>query len=291
MALIRWLQELMPGPGWAAFWILTTKLYSETVALVLFPLVYWLAGRAFARLFATLFLAQLWLNTGLKALLALPRPPAEVVIAPIDAGGPYGFPSGHAQGAAVTYGALAAAVQRRWFTALASLAIFLVGISRVYLGVHYPADVLGGWAVGLAFLWAGWRGAPWLAERLAAVPWVGRLALAVLVPAAMAALYGALPATAALGLQDIFAAMGALAGFWAGSLAEERWVGYDPHTPWPQRLLRVVLGAAALLALRVALKVALPAGLWFTFLRYGLLAGAATCLLPWVYQRLPGGRR
>ncbi len=80
------------------------------------------------------------------------------------------FPSGHAMLSAVTYltlGALLMRVQPRWGTrayvlALAVLATLLIGASRVYLGVHWPTDVLAGWCVG-----AGWALLCWLvAARL-----------------------------------------------------------------------------------------------------------------------------
>jgi len=71
------------------------------------------------------------------------------------------FPSGHAMGATITYSTvayLAARLHRRawarWITMLiALLVIFLIGVSRMYLGVHYPSDVLAGAIMGLA--WAG----------------------------------------------------------------------------------------------------------------------------------------
>lgn len=73
----------------------------------------------------------------------------------------YSFPSGHAMGSMIGYGFLAYAVvlTGRWagwhrqavFSA-AALTTFLVGVSRVYIGVHYPSDVVGGWAAGLVWL-------------------------------------------------------------------------------------------------------------------------------------------
>lgn len=91
-----------------------------------------------------------------KAIYARPRPD---VVPHLMIVGSYSFPSGHSIQAACVYltlGALLARiVERRWlkayFLSTAVLLTALVGLSRVYLGVHYPTDVLAGWAAGLAF--------------------------------------------------------------------------------------------------------------------------------------------
>jgi membrane-associated phospholipid phosphatase len=85
-------------------------------------------------------------ETVLKALIGRPRP--------FDAS--FGFPSGHATAAATFFGAviyLAGNVSppaRTWVRVLAGLAIVLVGLSRVMLRAHWPSDVIGGVALGLA---------------------------------------------------------------------------------------------------------------------------------------------
>ncbi|MEZ4884424.1 MAG: phosphatase PAP2 family protein [Chitinophagales bacterium] len=66
----------------------------------------------------------------------------------------YGFPSGHTSVAVSVWGALAILFRRKWITYLSIALIFLIPFSRIYLGVHFIADVLGGYLLGGAILWA-----------------------------------------------------------------------------------------------------------------------------------------
>lgn len=83
------------------------------------------------------------------------------------------FPSGHATLSAVTFltlGALLARVSadrggKVYFLAVAVFLTVIVGLSRVYLGVHYPSDVLAGWCIGSAWAAACWAAALWLQRR------------------------------------------------------------------------------------------------------------------------------
>ena len=82
------------------------------------------------------------------------------------------FPSGHAMLSAATYltlGALLARTQERrrlrgYIMGAAILLTLLIGVSRVYLGVHWPTDVLGGWCLGAAWAMLCWSIAQWLSR-------------------------------------------------------------------------------------------------------------------------------
>jgi undecaprenyl-diphosphatase len=99
-----------------------------------------------------------------KLIVSRPRPDASLT----EAGG-FSFPSGHSAMSMAVYGCLAFALARacrgvpRVACAVAGVAlIVLIGLSRIYLGVHYPSDVLAGWITGAAILILTWM----LASRL-----------------------------------------------------------------------------------------------------------------------------
>jgi undecaprenyl-diphosphatase len=115
------------------------------------------------------------LNDLLKGLFARPRPDLALRLTDVRS---LSFPSGHAMQSAIIYLTLAAFlarfVQARalkvYFVAFAFLLSFLVGFSRVYLGVHYPSDVLAGWCAGLAWALVCWAVARRLQRRGAVEP-------------------------------------------------------------------------------------------------------------------------
>lgn len=160
-----WLRELgrdataLGGVGWLTFFTVVAAGYL------------WLDNKR--RLMILLGLSSLGglaLTTSLKYFIARPRPEADFYLSHVYTSS---FPSGHSMLSAVIYLTtgvlLAASVSyvrlKIYFLAVAIFLSLIVGASRVYLGVHYPTDVLAGWMAGSAWAILCWLVANWLRQR------------------------------------------------------------------------------------------------------------------------------
>lgn len=169
--LLRFAHALA-GDGWDAFFVQVSALgYLYGVIPVDVALVLGLAWRQKLRegLFAGFaIIGSALLNLGAKQLFARQRPSLWESIAPESS---FSFPSGHAMGSmtlACVLVLLAWRTRWRWpMLAFMSMFVALVGLSRIYLGVHYPSDILAGWAAAIT-----WTAAIYLAVfPVARRPW------------------------------------------------------------------------------------------------------------------------
>src|SRR5271169_2665793 len=104
-----------------------------------------------------------------KILFARPRPD---VVSHVTRVFTTSFPSGHATLSAITYLTIAALLARAYpspvldlyFISLAAPLTVLIGLSRIYLGVHFPTDILGGWCIGAAWAIGCWALMAWLQQ-------------------------------------------------------------------------------------------------------------------------------
>lgn len=163
------------GPAWLTKMMVDiTALGGVTVLTLLVTLVvtYLALRRKFrTAAFVTVSILGGWgLSSAMKLGIARPRP--EVVQHLVEVSD-MSFPSGHAMLSAITYLTLGAMLSRieeqpslRYFFPLVAVFLtLLIGLSRIYLGVHYPTDVLGGWAAGTVWACGSWFAARWILGR------------------------------------------------------------------------------------------------------------------------------
>jgi len=271
-----------------SFFGLITNLHHEIVYILVLPLVYWLYDKRFGRYMFSVFALSFWTNDLLKDLFGTARPdPSQVRVLHAETGGGYAFPSGHAQSPLIFWGTLAIQFRRPWFSWLVGIMVFLVGFSRLYLGLHWPLDVLGGWAFGLIILWAVQYGRSFLAGERQSL--ATKLVVAVLLPGILLTLSMLVAPNGVEELVWVFT--GVYVGLMVGSALEEEYVGFDPRAGSPaMQVVKVVLGLVILLVLKEGLKLVLPEAGWADMIRYFAVALGATLGAPWLFRRMVGNR-
>ena len=138
-----WLTPIMKFFTWLG--------YPQAYMLII-AVIYWSIDRKLGLRLGLYLPLLASLNSLLKQAFHAPRPYwlNPDINTPMVSNG-FGMPSGHAQGATVWLYA-ACFVKKRVFWLVAIFLVFMIGISRVYLGVHFPSQVVAGWLTGIALL-------------------------------------------------------------------------------------------------------------------------------------------
>ena len=288
-----------------------TFLGSVPFFLLLICLVFWCIDKPLGIDLAALLLLSGFTNTLIKAVLKWPRPywldPA--LGRTVEA--TYSLPSGHSQTAMIVFGWLAIALwrregrHRRW-AALFLVLIPLIALSRVYLGVHFPGDVLAGLAIGLALLGLYLRLRARVAAWLRSLPITAHVGLACAASAVCLGLtaFGlALPlegthvasvvdsAARRATMNDASALAGMVLGLWVGLAVETRYLGFTVAGTPGQRAIRYLLGVIGLIVLWWGVG-ALWAGetgaasILLSVLRYTAVALWVAVAWPWLFVRI-----
>jgi membrane-associated phospholipid phosphatase len=251
---IVWLQQYQTA-GLNAFFSYFTN-FGGSYYLYMVPLVVWCVDYRMGSRLVVLFILTLFINSVLKDWIAQPRPfqMDERIISSGEHG--YGLPSGHAQLVVVFWGLIAAWLSNKWFWAIAIVIMFLMGFSRVYLGVHFPSDVIAGWLLGALTLALCLRFGDSLDAWLRQLAPARQVLLLVVTSVLMT-----LPGSGGIEASLVVAAGGFFLGAGLGMvLANHSAMPFDGRGVWWRRVLRYVLGVAGTLALIAVLQKNYPGG-------------------------------
>ncbi|RJQ67068.1 MAG: phosphatase PAP2 family protein [Desulfobacteraceae bacterium] len=262
------------------FFLSVTALGDDLFYMLALPLFYWCIDKRRALRFYYLFMLSSWLNSVAKETLQQPRPfdlNAKVKVG--NAGGP-GLPSGHAQGSLVFWGYLGLWFRRRWFAFMCIALICLVAFSRIYLGVHFPTDILGGWFLGLLLLLPFDALADRIEARLAQVSMKWKIVLGTGLPVLLALV---VPSKWSV------SPMGTTAGFTLAVLIERGRLGHAMPRGILRAALRYFSGIAGLFIIYFALKPFIPKGssyyLPLVFAHYYILGFWVGFGAPWLFRK------
>lgn len=147
------------NPSLDAVMLTITQLANPSVVVVIvavtLEILWWQHHRSEAKIFAIACLGAFILNNGMKLFFAKPRPH---IFPSLISETSFSFPSGHALGSFVMYGFLAYLLSARFpkfskfIYTLAVITIAIIGLSRMYIGVHWPTDIIAGYGVGYIWL-------------------------------------------------------------------------------------------------------------------------------------------
>ncbi|MEA2021291.1 MAG: phosphatase PAP2 family protein [Candidatus Caldatribacteriota bacterium] len=245
---INMIQQI-DAPLLVFFFRVITSLGDELFYLILFPFLLWCVDFYLGIRVGIIFLLSVYANAGIKEIFQQPRP-FEILpeIQKVYATG-YGFPSGHAQSSMVVWGSIAYWKKQIWIRNLSILMILLIGFSRIYLGVHFPTDVLGGWLIGGIIL--GLSCFIFLKIKLGSIPGNIRFKIVciTLFPVILLQFQSS---------PDIISSVAALTGVGYGLLLFNSSIGGIQPGNWLQRLLSFLLGVIGIGILYLGLKFILP---------------------------------
>jgi len=254
---------------------LITMLGESTVIVVLLAIIFWCIDKKKGLVISISLLSSLIGMSTLKAIVRQPRP--FMVLDSIkgkrlQTATGYSFPSGHTTTASSFYSAVAMNFRKKGLSIVLAILIFLIGISRMYLGVHWPLDVLGGWILGITITFAltsvleklfsdseKTRKFCWITG---AVTSVSGLVMGVLVT---------LNLIDPMAFTDFCKTLGLAGGALFGFILEERFGKFTTDGEFRQKFFRTLIGVLSMLLVRAGLKAVMPSSAVFSFIRYLIL--------------------
>lgn len=296
MSFLKILEELRL-PWLDKFMLAITTFGEETALLVVGLIVFWCVNKKHGYYIMSVGFIGSITNQFMKLLFRIPRPwvrdpSLTVVEGSVEGAGGYSFPSGHTQSAVGLLGAIAVTTRRQWLCALSILGAILVGFSRMYLGVHTPADVLVGAAQSVLILLVLYPLA--LKYDGKYLPWVlGAqilIALSYLIYVELLDPTGLDPHNYESGMKNAYTLIGCTIGLFVVWLADKK-LDFKTEAVWWAQLIKVGLGLIVVLAVKEGMKAPLEficnGHLISRAIRYFLIVVVAGIVWPLTFRFLP----
>ena len=290
--------ESIRNPVLDVFFAAITHLGSETLFLAIAIVVFWCVSKHRGYYLMTVGFFGVILNQFLKLVCRVPRPwvrdPEFTIVeaARADATG-YSFPSGHTQSVTAALGAPARFTAKKWVRVVCILLILLTGLSRMYLGVHTPADVLVSLAIGTVLVLVLYPVFEKAQEKPSRRYWImGSFVVCSLAYLLFVELFP-WPAdidqhNLASGVKNGYLLLGCSTAMLLSFWLERRYIRFEVEAVWWAQILKVVIGLALVLGVKAGLKPVLEpifgGHICATALRYFLVVLFAACIWPMTFK-------
>lgn len=289
VSLIIWLQAHI-GPVFTAIATFISVFGGELACVAVIGFLYWCYDKRFGRFVGLNILVGAIIGPMIKNIFVRRRPYFDTsairCLDPVDrsadiydiAAQQYSFPSVHSVNSITMYGSIAKYLKKKTITVIAVVMILMIGISRIFLGVHYPTDVICGWFIGLIILFV----VPLLQSKFKNPLYFYVILLAIF-----------LPGFFYCKSNDFFSGYGMLLGFIIGDALEQKYVKFENTRSPIRSVIRVIGGAAIFFGLNYLFKLPfskefLESGTILAFivrtLRYTLITILDFCVYPLLFK-------
>lgn len=265
MHIIKFLQTFS-NPVLDKIFILITLMGEETFLILIIALIFWCINKKAGYRLGFAILSGNILNSILKMTFQIKRPIGVDGIRSqrVSTATGSSFPSGHTQGTAELWTVTAREFKKTGIYILGIILVLLVGISRMYLGLHWPIDVFFGAIFGIL-----WATACCLLFDLSVKKNNKLFLLIIIVPAALTLFF--------YGGSDNIKTIATLIGFFIGYYIEDNYINFNEKNTASKQIIKYALGIGILLFIKQFLKILLPVNMIFDFIRYFLLGLWITC--------------
>lgn len=262
-----------------------TTLGNEIFYLIFFPFLLWCINFKLGIRIGILFLISVYINSFMKMMFQHPRPFELLPVVQLYPAEGFGFPSGHAQSSILVWCSIAYYRQQKIIWYLAVCLAFLIGLSRIYLGVHFPHDVVGGWILGgfIFYIYHYKLKSQIKNAKISKISFINRLILIAFLPVILIIL----PNTG-----DIIIVISVLTGAGWGIVFNQELLHFQGTSGTiKQRVYRFLVGILGVVIFYFGLKILFPKtghSLYFIFyfIRYAILGLWMTAGAPWVFSML-----
>ena len=262
-----------------------TMLGEQYFFIIVISFLFWNISKREGFKLSVAFIYSAMINAVLKIAFHSPRPFEKLDFIQgkrVETATGYSFPSGHTQSSTTFFITLSQIIRRRWFTMVSIILIIFIGISRIYLGVHWPADVIGGIVLGiiLSYIFCSivdnyYDDISKLRKIFFRIQAVFVLGTIILFFIDLFILKGSMK------IEDFFKISGISTGAVYGFFLEERYTDFSPEDAgWFRKIIRFIIGLALTMVLMSGLKLILPEYILSDFFRYGLVGLWITFLWP-----------
>lgn len=294
LRIIQWMRDIATPFTDAVFEVITS-LAEQLVLVFALILIYFFYSKKVGQNFVFTFFVGSLLNNSIKGLVGRVRPfnheLADFEPARAETATGYSFPSGHSQNAAVSYTLLSRLINKKWAKWTAGIIIGAVGISRLFLGVHYPTDVIAGIALGVGCALVGsYLHKKYEPDFQKQMVLYGLVALFFL---PFVSIFWRETYEQTLPFKDFYTAYAFFLGYVIAVYFEHRFVDFDCSQPVRIRIIRCALAIVIVIGCYFGLKLAFPENsLFFDMLRYFLLSVITLGIYPiaakkWLFFKKP----